>query len=283
MKTFKQIRKIQKPLEFFAHFKSASDPRHAIEDEEIPTFFAHFKSGINPKHKIKDGLDESKKMISANKMISTNSPDLKKTEKTPNLKKPAITSYEVSRKNISHHKTIPISDNHEETLNYYTDDSQHINEPLVNKKTPDSFIRKMIPHLDKITRHKENKLPGPVTSYSGIHPKFGKMLSGVKIGEKVKSPAYISSSLDKDIANSFSTHKSNIFSDKGNFDQHMVVFHLPKGHTKARHIDHVSRWRGEDELLHARGQTFKKIGEHREDVISPEGRGERIHHHLTPV
>lgn len=273
MKTLKQIRKIVKPIEFFAHFKSESDPKHRIENEEIPTFFAHFKSATNQKHRIKDELDEAKK-INSNNSLGSEKPEKKSEVMVVKIKEPLTTSFEQSTKNTEHHQQIETPDKHIHAIQEYINGSKEINDPLHKRRSLNKKYTKTVAHLDEVTRHKENALPGPVTTYSGVSTEHGKKLSKVKLGARVTSPSFISSSTSKKIAQTFGNN--------GKDENHHIVFHLPKGYSKARHIQHFSLLK-EEEVLHARNQSYKKIGEHKEPLfVSGKIVGTRVYHHLAP-
>lgn len=252
MKTFKQIRENAEPKEFHAHFKSEKDPKHDIEHKEIPTFFAHFKSEKDSKHNIKDDLKEGLKAMGGS-WVAPKSPATKSP--VENVDK------EHSMAGTEHHKHIELSAEHKDSLDSYTQNSRPLNNALHRGDAISDKGESRVKDLDAVASHKENSLKHNITTYSGVSKNFGDKLSKVKIGGKVKSPAYISSSLDHDTAFEFA-HAHEPENTKNTYHRHIIVFHLPKGHTKARSIDHASNNSGEDEVLQARGQTFKKVGEH---------------------
>lgn len=252
MKTLKKIK--DDIIKIAAHYRSGKDSKHDGESEDIPTFFAHFKSEKDSKHNIKDELKEGLKGMGGSWVAP----------KSPSTKSPVENvDKEQSMAGAEHHKHIKLSAEHKGSVATYTHMSRPLNNALHGGDALSDKGESQVKDLDAVTSHKENSLKHNITTYSGVSKNFGDKLSKVKNGGKVKSPAYISSSLDHDTAFEFAhTHEPE--GTKNTYHRHMIVFHLPKGHTKARSIDHVSKNSGEDEVLHARGQTFKKVGEHTE-------------------
>jgi hypothetical protein len=260
MKSFKEFlfeepKKSEKEVQFFAHFKSAHDPNHSIEQTEKekkkPTeFFAHFKSAKDKKHNIDEGFGDSAK---------------KEMEALKNNKKAA-----------SHHEMIPLSDKEQDSLDYYTENgSGPLNKGLINRSSAASH-KKHIKQLDKITNHPKNKLKSSITAYSGISTAFHKKLSTVKPGKTVSSPSYISTTLDRGVADSFAHGEYKIGSKRP-----FIQFHLPKGYSKGRHIEHATQNPEEEEFLLARGQKFRylKKTEHKSEHFDQT----HIVHHLEPI
>jgi hypothetical protein len=242
-------------VQFFAHFKSAHDPNHSIEQTEKgkkkPTeFFAHFKSQHDKKHNIDEGVSDSYKK------------DMK--------------VFNSNLKAVSHHEMIPLSDKEQNSLDHYTENgSGSLNRGLV-KGSSSASHKKHIKQLDKITNHPKNKLKSSVVAYSGISAAFHKKLSTVKPGKTVSSPSYISTTLDRGVAESFA-HGADKIGSKRPF----IQFHLPKGYSKGRHIEHVTQNPDEEEFLLARGQKFRylKKTEHKSENFFQT----HIVHHLEPI
>lgn len=262
MKSFKEFlfeepKKSKKEVEFFAHFKSAHDPNHNIEQtkkgKKKPTeFFAHFKSEKDKKHNIDEGFGDS----------------YKKEKETLNK----------NRKAVSHHEDIPLSHEEQNSIEHYTDmGSRVLNKGLMNRSSTASH-KKHIKQLDAITNHPKNKLKSSVIAYSGISAAFHKKLSAVKPGKTVFSPAYISTTLDKNAAEYFA-HGEVLRKAKRPF----IQFHLPKGYSKGRHIEHVSANPDEQEFLLARGQKFKYLKKTEHDLGYEQFDQTHVVHHLEPI
>ena len=260
MKSFKEFmveaHKKEKATVFFAHYKS-KDPKHNIEHkkDEPVEFFAHYrqtdsKHNIEHDKKLKENFDHYLgKLYKSPGIIQSKDKPIKSSD---------------SAKSMEHHKKIKFTRTYEsgpavpiserEAVKSYTYGSKELNDALHSgKKIKDRHMNDKIDQLDKVTNHPENKLTDKAVTYSGVSPKFGKKLSAVKPGETVKSRAYISSTIKPDIAHNFAamhvTKEPN----------HIIQFHLPKGYSKGRYIDHASVNRGEGEFLLARNQNFRKI------------------------
>lgn len=253
MKTFKEYLaeepkkpKEEKPVEFFATLPHRiGDSKHDIESmeggEEEPTeFFAHFKSGKDKKHSIDEGFRDSAEKES--KIFKTN------------------------KAAVSHHSKIEDSDSHNYFVKTYTHQSNFINRALIHGVKLESYTNKKIKHIDEVTNHPKNALTKPVSAYSGISHEFNKKLSKVKPGKTVTSPAFISTSIKRSIAQNF------------HGDSH-IHFHLPKGYSKGRYIRSRSVYPNEHELLLARNQKFKYL---KKDTIK-RGYNTTIVHHLEPI
>lgn len=252
MKSFKQFmveaHKKEKP--------KTKDPKHNIESRKKPVeFFAHYRSN-DPKHNIED-----KKLKEDFEEFLTR--DYSKGKSID------------SHNSMKHHVNINLAKGEGRSLLDYTHKSSKLNNALHNQKEiKDDSMKKQISDLDNVTNHPKNKLTSRAVTYSGVSPKFGKALSGVKEGETIKSRAFISSTLDPDVAHTFSLHKKDE-------PRHVIQFHLPKGYSKGRNINHASSNDGEDEFLLARNQTFRKTKE--QHIDQGNGRSKFIIHHVEPI
>ena len=281
MKSFKEFmveaHKKEKATVFFAHYKS-KDPKHNIEAHKKPVeFFAHYKLN-DPKHNIED-----------KKLKENFDHYLGKLYKDPSIiqsKDKPIKSSD-SAKSMEHHKKIKFTRTYEsgpavpiserDAVQSYTHESKELNDALHSgKKIKDRYMNDKIDQLDKVTNHPENKLTGRAVTYSGVSPKFGKKLSAVKPGKTVKSRAYISSTIKPDVAHDFAAQH-----DEKAPQHHIIQFHLPKGYSKGRYINHASVNRGEGEFLLARNQNFRKI--RTQHIDGGEGKPKFIVHHVEPI
>jgi len=257
-----------------------------IPKKDIPIFFAHFKS-ITQNHKIeehnpaklKEDSDPSEPKVSLPKNEYGDRPIISSVGKIPKHKTREATLKVLDHQTNNHNIT---PEEHESVMSY-TGSSYHINRKLVDDH-PDKIGRD-VKGIDSAISKPEHKLKGAITSYAGISGTYGSILSGVKAGERVKSPAYASSSASHEVAYSFA-HANPITKSS-----HMIVFHTPKGHGKALYVDKISMNAGEHEVIHARGQTFKKVGEHTVEnhdrkFFSDKGTLEPstiTYHHLEPT
>ena len=128
---------------------------------------------------------------------------------------------------------------------------------------------KILKNLDSKTTDKNNALEKKTISYSGVSSNLGSKIHNMNHGHIFKTPAYLSSSHDVNIA-----HK---FAEKDNNGQnHIMQFHLPVGYYKSKSIPNA-REGGKsktDERLFARNQNFKHI--------KTEKQGSTYFHHYTP-
>jgi hypothetical protein len=129
--------------------------------------------------------------------------------------------------------------------------------------------KEVLASLDKHTTSKENALKKPTVSYSGVSKEFAKHISDQPHGHTLKTPAYLSSSHDENIARKFA-EKDN----KGG--SHILKFHLPVGFHKSKNIPNA-REGGKSstkERLFARNQEFKHV--------KTEKSGGITYHHYVP-
>lgn len=110
----------------------------------------------------------------------------------------------------------------------------------------------IIPHLDAYTR--ANRLDHSVMLYRGASLSNAQLAKITKVGSVVKDPAYMSTSTERSIAESFSG--SNV----GAKTPHRVVMHIeaPKG-SHAAFITPHSHFSHESEFLVARGAKMKTL------------------------
>jgi hypothetical protein len=152
---------------------------------------------------------------------------------------------------LSKHYHYHNNDDHHETLRAYTDDSQDVNNHLWNKhEAPydNSHSRDMDHNVEKIDHAMSvHKTPHAMTVYSGMSydPTKREDHNG-----HVHHPAYISTSLDHDVAKGFAQHQR--VSGK-----HILAIHVPEGHAGA-YLGHISHVAEEREFVLPHGLTLKR-------------------------
>jgi len=265
MKTFKNFlaeaknKKKKKIHKFFAHYRSGKDKNHDPFSKESESKVCEgLKEDFALKHN-KASLEE------LNDNISSLVPHAK------------LMSKEIRE---------DPSGNHQLEVQNFTRNSKYLNKSLIENKDIDSSgLRKHITVLDQITTNPKNALKKPIKTYSGLGTSIAHVLSKTKVGDHVESPCYISTSLDHDVARKFSSLiRESESNDHITYNAHYIQFHLPKGYSKGRYIANKFRVNADEhEVVLARGQKFKKIGEnqltenYRYETIN------RIIHHLEPV
>jgi ADP-ribosyltransferase exoenzyme len=142
------------------------------------------------------------------------------------------------------------NDDHHETLRAYTDDSEEVNKHLWNKhEVPydNSHSRDMDHKVDKIDHAMSvHKTPHAMTVYSGMSydPTKREDHNG-----QVHHPAYISASLDHEVAKGFA--------HQGGSGKHILAIHVPEGHAGA-YLGHLSHVPEEREFALPHGLTLKR-------------------------
>lgn len=184
------------------------------------------------------------------------------------------------KKNLAEYDKIPKHKNPEHPLTTYTKGSADLNSHLIKKyinknykheyKSEENRLNNFHKHLSKHTNHNSLALHHSTIVHSGVGERMGSILSQTKIGDKMHFPAYTSTSTHYPVAKDFSKYGINN-------ERHVIHFHLPKGYTKARYIANIAKYPTEHEVLLHHGQTFKKVGEHKES--HPGNNFEEIHHH----
>ncbi len=125
--------------------------------------------------------------------------------------------------------------------------------------------------------------------HSGTGREMHKSLLNTKVGEHVHFPAFTSTSTHPGkaknfIVSSFSRNPDPRRAGDTLVEKSIAHFHLPKGYKKARYVANMSAVPTEHEVLLHHGQTFKKVGEHKEVI----DKGKEVethvyHHHFVPV
>ena len=151
----------------------------------------------------------------------------------------------------NHHEN---HEEHHEAINKYTDDSTDLNEHLweTHKGARMKGGHPYSELLDKETKRMDaalnyHKTPHPITVYSGtkMDPRQHINKEGI-----VKHPAYLSTSLDKNIAKAFA--RSHAVSS----DNHILKIDVPKGH-KGAYVAHIGGLSKEKEFILPRGLNMK--------------------------
>jgi hypothetical protein len=282
MKTFKEhlLEETKKNIpEIFVHYRSGKDEKHNPHhkpkkgDTDKPAeFFAHYRSGKDEKH--------NPESIKENFQWRHDDKSLK--EASNNLH------------SLDHHEDLTLQEgdkfggDHEDNLRVYTAESRPINNALLKKKKLKGMAASIVKSMDRATRNPKNKLKKPIKTYSGVGEQFADVLSNTKPGGLVKSSAYISSSIDHEVARNFSEDVIDK-KDSSHIRKHFIQFHLPKGYSKARYIpDGLHYHGGEHEVVLARGQKFRKIKTTNLPVSAPTSDDSKVRytavvHHLEPV
>ncbi len=160
-------------------------------------------------------------------------------------------------------------------LTMYSGYSSPLNHALVKSHknmtpVPKKHI-KFMSELDKHLTDPENGLKDKVVTYSGISKEFARQLSEAKPGRTIHLPAYTSTSIDRDQAVAFS--KNN----------HILVFHLPKGYSKGRYIENLSKFPDEKEMTLARNQKFRYLDRRVHHIVRQWDADKFVYHHLEPI
>lgn len=152
----------------------------------------------------------------------------------------------------------------------YTDESRNINAHLFQKeKNPDGLHAdwsKPIKYNDEVTS--KYATPKELTVYSGLHNSPHEHImanGGYKSGSHVlmKHPAYMSTSLSKDVAREFAhpdrrydEARGNVYTKKNDY-VHILKTTIPKGSNHGAYIGHLSLHPEEKEFVLGRGKVFK--------------------------
>ena len=168
---------------------------------------------------------------------------LKKTDNehlsTHNM--PDIRNREISSKLAGSKKKRP---EHSEAITNYTgSESGELNARLIKKKKLSKEHAEVAGGLDKAIDN--NPLPVKASTYSGVSFDPRKHLDK---NNRMYSPAYISTTHDKNVAHTYS--------QQGSGDRHIIKFHLKKG-DPATHVEGYSEHQGEYETIIKRGQTLQ--------------------------
>ena len=146
---------------------------------------------------------------------------------------------------------------HEGHLKAHTDDSTDVNNYLWDKHED-------VPEFGHDPHHEHNikkmdhalsayKTPSNLIVYSGIHYDPRGRMNSEKV---VHHPAYMSTSLDKDIAKGFASDKPA--SPRQAKGKHILAIHVPEGHPGA-YVGHISHVSSEREFVLPRDTKLKHI------------------------
>jgi hypothetical protein len=186
---------------------------------------------------------------------------------------------------------------------WYSENSKPINHHLIHKhlgtekakslgiKPSDNptFQEDHISNIAQLTHHPENSLRHDAIVHSGTGRAMHKSLVDTKVGENIHFPAFTSTSTHPGkvkifIMSNFSRHPDPHRADHTLVEKSVAHFHLPKGYKKARYVANISVIPTEHEVLLHHGQTFKKVGEHREVINKGKDLETHVyHHHFVPV
>jgi hypothetical protein len=259
------------------HFKSEHDEKHSLEGESIPNVLIHFKDDYDKDHTASEEADEPYNVSESDgttPLIKGRVPggddNLEHKSLMPET---PMTDDDVAKTPFGEHTTRHLKEVHKKAIRNYTISSHTLNRTLIKNNEPP----KSVPLIQQAATHHYNTLSGGIKTYSGINPRMAQILSKTKIGGKVHSPAFISSSLSKRVAFSFAKPVKKDDDGIKSGEMHIAVFHLPKGHHKAMYVGKISDQPGEREVLHAHGQTYKKVAEERGGKDSY-----MVYHHLIP-
>lgn len=117
-------------------------------------------------------------------------------------------------------------------------------------------------HLDEYDQHtlhhtseaiKANKMHKGITVHTGLSSNPTKYFDKGKTSTTVRMPAFTSTSLSKEVADSFAHQK---YDDKNNSHKHILSIKIPRG-KHAAFVDHISRHSGEHEVILHHGAHIK--------------------------
>ena len=179
---------------------------------------------------------------------------------------------ELETRHAMHHLSAPERDK----VSEYSDSSWHLNRELYKAHTEgrrhDPDYDQNVHHLDSAL--KRHKLPYPLKTFSGTHFDVGAEASKTPSRE-IHLPAYTSTSIKPSVARGFAQDQKETNPATGRRIQHMIRFHLPKGH-HGLYLGTRSNFTNEHEFLLPRN-TRVKIGEHPEIHPHPYDRGTEVH------
>ncbi len=173
-------------------------------------------------------------------------------------------------------------------LRIYTDGSDYINQKLWDKHKKRELINSdsnnhNIHEMDRALS--VHKTPHDLTVYSGTQNDPRKMKNKQGI---FHHPAYLSTSLDPEIAHDFSHYSNNL---SKNTDLHVFKINVPKGHPGA-YVDHIGIYKDQHEFIIPRATNLKYLHTTKEikhdtdfkdnlGMIDPNGEKYTIHtHHM---
>jgi hypothetical protein len=146
---------------------------------------------------------------------------------------------------------------HEETLNDYSNSSETLNDYHWNlhhkKVSKNSSFEKSSKVMDDALS--AEKTPHPITLYSGTQadPRKRKNKEGI-----VHHPAYLSTSISKDVAKGFARSKSTQRQGIKEEHAHILKINVPKEHNGS-YIERISDCPTEQEFVLPRGVNMKHI------------------------
>jgi hypothetical protein len=183
---------------------------------------------------------------------------------------------EVQSELETRHDMNHLSDAEKNRVHEYSDSSWHLNRELYNAhkegRRHDPERDQSISHIDSAL--KRHKLPYPLKTFSGTHFDVGAEASKTPSRE-IHLPAYTSTSIKPSVARGFAQDQKATNPSTGRRIQHMIRFHLPKGH-HGLYLGTRSNFTNEHEFLLPRN-TRIKVGEHPEIHPHPYDRNTEIH------
>lgn len=136
-----------------------------------------------------------------------------------------------------------------------TKPSEEINAGLRKGEIPEKY-KDDIDRIDKAID--KSKIPESVVVYKGVRNAPD---NGFPIGAEINSKPYLSTSLSREVAGTFTTNTNN---GQFNIGKSLLEIEAPKG-TKGVYMDNLSEVGNEHELLLPRGTKMKVTGKREED------------------
>jgi hypothetical protein len=182
---------------------------------------------------------------------------------------------EVQSELETRHDMNHLSDAEKNRVHEYSDSSWHLNRELYNAhkegRRHDPEHDNSVTHIDSAL--KRHKLPYPLKTFSGTHFDVGEEAAKTPSRE-IHLPAYTSTSIKPSVARGFAQDTKER-TPAGKKIQHILRFHLPKGH-HGLYLGTRSNFTNEHEFLLPRN-TRIKVGEHPEIHPHPYDRNTEIH------
>jgi hypothetical protein len=152
----------------------------------------------------------------------------------------------------AHYKYTP---EHRDELMNHTSDSPDLNNHLWNKHEGRSPLLSKLSWYDRDksvnkmdSALSSHKTPHAMTVYAGVN------YDPTSRGETVHHPAYLSTSIHRDVSKGFAQHKRG--SEHQAAGKHIMAIHVPEGHSGA-YVGHISRVSNEREFILPRGLNLK--------------------------
>ncbi len=185
---------------------------------------------------------------------------------------------------VNHYpKSNEFSPDEKNALNSYTTSSRTINgyHWQRNNKAANAYIPKKRNDVEELTNHldlalKKTKSPHKIVVYSGTRHDPREHMNENKI---VNHPAYVSTSLDKDRAQSFSEKNKTIDGENETIHQHILKIHVPKK-SDGMYVEHNFGLRGEKEFILPRNTKLRHIKTETKEGVHEDYSDYKSHTHL---